>query len=230
MTVPAFALADIAALIGVPARAAMLTALVDGRARSAGELAMAAHASAPSASLHLAKLVDGGLLSVHRSGRHRYYQLASGDVATALEALGAIATAPPPPVTPALTARQRALREARTCYDHLAGTIAVVLTDTWVRRGILDIGDRTFIVTATGRRWFAEHLAIDIDALEAHTGHRLLARQCLDWTERRPHVAGTLGAALLERFRQRRWVAPTDEPRRLRVTTEGRIALERLTR
>lgn len=222
-----YALADIAALIGVPARAAMLTALVDGRVRAAGDLAAVAGISPSAASLHLAKLVDGDLVVVQRAGRHRYYRLSNHHVAAALEALGTIATTAPPAV--ALSAHQRALREARTCYDHLAGAIAVSLTDTWLRLGVLSLGTADFDVTSIGHEWFREHVGIDVSVLAARAGRRPLARRCLDWTERRPHVAGALGAAILDQCRRRRWVASTDEPRRLRVTLSGRTMVARWT-
>lgn len=206
----------------------MLIALVDGRPRAAGDLALAAAISPSAASLHLAKLVDGDLVTVQRSGRHRYYRLSSHEVAAALEALGAIATNAPAAVT--LSARQRALREARTCYDHLAGATAVALTDTWLRRGVLTLGAADFDVTIQGQEWFRKHLDIDVPAVAARAGRRPLARRCLDWTERRPHVAGALGAAILDQCRRRRWLASTDEPRRLRLTTSGRAVFERWTR
>lgn len=220
-----YALADVAALIGVPARAALLTALVDGRARAAADLAGAAGLSPSAASPHLSKLVDGNLVTVERSGRHRYYRLSNARVAAALEALGAIATTTPPAV--ALSAQQRALREARTCYDHLAGVIAVSLTDAWLQHGVLRPGDAGFTVTSMGRQWFHAHLKIDVPALAAGTSRRPLARRCVDWTEHRPHVAGLLGSAILEVCRLKRWVVPTDQPRRLRVTASGRAVFER---
>jgi DNA-binding transcriptional ArsR family regulator len=222
-----YALADIAALIGVPARAAILTALVDGRVSAAGELATVAGLSPSAASLHLSKLVDGELVAVQQVGRHRYYRLASHDVAAALEALGAIATTAPPTV--ALSARQRALREARTCYDHLAGATAVSLTDMWLRLRVLKLGGTDFSVTSTGHDWFQTQLGIDVATIAASAGRRPLARRCLDWTERRPHVAGALGAAILNQCLRKRWVAPTDEPRRLRLTVSGRAVFERWT-
>jgi hypothetical protein len=205
----------------------MLTALVDGRVRAAGELAAVAGISPSAASLHLAKLVHGDLVVVQQAGRHRYYRLSNHHVAAALEALGTIATPAPPTV--ALTAHQRALREARSCYDHLAGAIAVSLTDTWLRLGVLTLGTADFGVTSIGHEWFHEHVGIDVAALAARAGRRPLARRCLDWTERRPHVAGALGAAILDQCRRRRWVASTEEPRRLRVTLSGRTMVERWT-
>jgi len=146
-----FAIADVAALVGEPTRAAILLALLDGRALPAGELARAADLSAPATSLHLAKLVHGGFLAARQEGRHRYYRLASTDVAHALEALGVLATrAPPRAFTPA----QRALRAARSCYDHLAGVVAVSLAEMLEReRHVRIVDERTYAVTAGGARW-----------------------------------------------------------------------------
>jgi DNA-binding transcriptional ArsR family regulator len=209
-----YSLADVAALIGEPTRAAMLLALFAGEALPAGELARAAELSAPATSLHLAKLAAGGLVAVRKEGRHRYYRLANSDVAHALEALGLIATAPPKPRP--LTAEQTALRAARTCYDHLAGVTAVALAEAFEKKRLLTVvDDATFQVTARGERWFAERLAIDVAALAR--GRRLLARRCLDWTERRPHLAGALGAAVLERFLERRWATRAKGSRAVRL-------------
>lgn len=220
----AFAVADVAALIGEPTRAAMLIALLDGRELPASDLAKAAHLSPAATSLHLAKLVQGGLLVARKEGRHRYYGLASHDVAHALEALGLVSTRPPP-----AAAERTPLRNARTCYDHLAGVLSVALTERLrVSRRLVAREDRTFEITDEGGRWFATELAIDVGAL-AH-GKRTLARQCLDWTERRPHVAGALGAAMLDTFLTRRWVARAKDTRALRITTVGQQALEALVR
>jgi DNA-binding transcriptional ArsR family regulator len=220
-----FSIADAASLIGEPTRAAILLALVDGRALPAGELARAAGLSAPATSLHLAKLVGGGLLALRREGRHRYYRLASADVAHALEALGAIATARPP-ARSVLPGRAR-LRAARACYDHLAGAVAVALAESLEREHVLRAADdRTYEVTREGARWFAAALRIDVGELAR--GRRALARRCLDWTERRPHLAGALGAALLDRLVERRWVARTSGSRALRITALGRAEFAKL--
>ncbi|CAN5828979.1 winged helix-turn-helix domain-containing protein [soil metagenome] len=209
-----YSLADVAALIGEPTRAAMLLALFDGEALPASELARIADLSAPATSLHLAKLTAGGLVAVRKEGRHRYYRLASGEVAHALEALGLVATAPPK--ARALTPEQAALRAARTCYDHLAGVTAVVLAEAFERKRLLTVVyDATYEVTPRGIRWFAEHLAIDV--AELARSRRLLARRCLDWTERRPHLAGALGAAVLERFVERRWATRAKGSRAVRL-------------
>lgn len=214
-------LADVAALIGEPTRAAMLVALLSGQSLPASELARSADLSAAATSLHLAKLVAGGLLEVRRDGRYRYYRLAGPDVVHALEALGVIATAPPP--ARSASPGSGALRTARTCYDHLAGTLGVSLADSLVRRRALrGHGDRDYSVTASGARWLAAALEIDVASLAA--GRRPLARRCLDWTERRPHVAGALGAALLDVSLARRWIVRTRESRAVRITLAGHTA------
>ena len=207
------ALADIAALFGVPARAAMLTALLDGAALPSGELARYAGLSAAAASLNLGKLVQGGLLKVVPAGRSRLYSLAGPQVAHALEALGAMATRENP--RPGLTAEQRRLRQARCCYDHLAGVIAVELVSFWRREQLL----RGMAVTTRGRAWFRAHLDIDFDALEEK--RRPLTAGCMDWTERREHLSGALGAAVLETMLHRRWLSRGETRRALRITVSG---------
>jgi DNA-binding transcriptional ArsR family regulator len=179
--------------IGEPARAAMLIAPGRGpRDARAGELAWAARVSAPSASAHLAKLVTGGLLLVHREGRHRYYRIAGPEVGHAIEALGAISTVPRPARAP--RPREAApLYEARSCYDHLAGRIAVDLAGALEAAEVIRAdGDRDYRLGRHGRAWL-EGLGVDVDGLRR--SRRTFARRCLDWTERRPHVAGALGAA-----------------------------------
>jgi DNA-binding transcriptional ArsR family regulator/DNA-binding PadR family transcriptional regulator len=214
-----------AALIGDPTRAAMLQALQDGRAQPASALAWAAGVTAQAASNHLAKLVDGGLLAVEREGRHRYYRLANTEVAHALEALSVLAT----PVRSLETPRSpkaRALRDARCCYGHLAGRLGVCVADALVGRGLLTPeDDKLYAVTASGRAWF-EDLGVDVSALRSPRG---VARQCLDWTERRHHLAGPLGVKLLERMTALGWLAMEREGRAVRLTADGRHALrERL--
>jgi DNA-binding transcriptional ArsR family regulator len=220
-----FAIADVASLFAEPTRAAILLALLDGRALPAGELARAAGLSAPATSLHLAKLTGGGLLAVRREGRHRYYRLSSPDVAHALEALGAIATAPPPARSP--VPGRSPLRAARTCYDHLAGAVSVALADLLERERFLRAADdRTYEITREGAAWFADALRIDVGILVR--GRRAVARRCLDWTERRPHLAGALGAAVLERLVEGRWIAKVRGSRAVRITALGRVELAKL--
>jgi DNA-binding transcriptional ArsR family regulator len=224
--VPAkYALADVASLVAEPTRAAILLALMDGRALPAGELAGEAGLSAAATSLHLSKLMQGGLLKVQQEGRHRYYRLASADVAHALEALGVLATAAPRERT--LSPERLALRAARTCYDHLAGAIAVSLADKLEQGGLLrPDGERAYEVTSDGALWLRDVLQIDVDTL-AHE-RRVLARRCLDWTERRPHVAGALGAAMLARMIAQRWAALVRGSRAVRITDRGKDAFGKL--
>jgi DNA-binding transcriptional ArsR family regulator len=220
-----YALADIAALVGEPTRAAILLALLDGRALPAGELAALAHLSAAATSLHLAKLTQGGLLAVRQEGRHRYYRLANEDVAHALESLGVIATSRPPPGS--LSPERAALRSARTCYDHLAGAVAVSLADMLERERILrPETDRIYTVTDVGVVWFADALGIDVRALGG--SRRVFARRCLDWTERRPHLAGALGAAVLAQILRMRWVSRVGRSRALQITPRGRDAFAKM--
>jgi DNA-binding transcriptional ArsR family regulator/DNA-binding PadR family transcriptional regulator len=212
-----YAIADVAALVGEPSRAAILLALVDGRALPAGELARHAALSPAAASLHLAKLVDGGFLRVRKEGRHRLYCLASPDVAHALEALGVLATRSPPlhSISPA----RAALRTARTCYDHLAGQLAVAWALRLESDGVIATRDeRNYVVTPEGVTWFARELKLDVAALPAR---RSFAKRCPDWTERRPHVAGALGAAMLQRLIEFNWLARTKRPRELSLTARG---------
>ncbi|MEL6220902.1 MAG: winged helix-turn-helix domain-containing protein [Pseudomonadota bacterium] len=214
-------IAEVAALIGDPARANMLCALLDGRAHTAAELAHVAGIGASTASAHLARLVAGGLLAVEKQGRHRYYRIACVEAAAALEALSALA--------PAAAPRQRrpgpkdaAMRHCRTCYDHLAGEVAVRLADRMVTLGWLAEGDEQFDVSAAGEAGLAG-LGVDLAALRK--GRRRFSPRCLDWSERRAHVGGALGAGLFEVFEARGWVARTPGSRVAEVTPEGAAAL-----
>jgi DNA-binding transcriptional ArsR family regulator len=209
-----------AALIGDATRAAFLTALCGGRALPASELARRAGVTAPTASIQLGKLVDGGLLEVERSGRHRYYRLADASVAAAIESLAVLA-----PTRPASSLRQaRAgsdLQAARTCYDHLAGALGVAIFEALVGGRLLD---DELEPTKRGRERLGR-LGIDVDALAR--GRRPLARRCLDWTERRHHLAGSLGAALAARALELGWVGRAPSSRAVHVTAKGRRALKR---
>jgi len=210
--------ADAAALIGEPARAAFLLALSEEEALPATSLAARAGVSASAASGHLAKLVAGGLVVAERRGRHRFYRLANPAVAGALEALAAISR---PRAVRSLreSDRAQALRAARTCYDHLAGRLGVAVTEALVARDVMRAADGGYEVTAAGAQQLAE-LGIDLDALAG--GRRPLTRACLDWSERRPHLGGALGRALLEGFLVRGWLRPAGSSRAVRVTDDGR--------
>jgi DNA-binding transcriptional ArsR family regulator len=209
-------LAEAAALLGDAARAGIVTALWDGRARPAGELARIAGVAPATASGHLAKLVAGGVLRVQPQGRHRYYRLA--------DALESLARLLPPrdagaaePVTP--------LRRARLCYDHLAGQLGVTIADGLVARGWLRLDHDAWTLLPLGRRGFAR-FGVDVDGLER--GRRPLLRSCIDWTERREHLGGALGAAFAMHLFERDWLRSERGSRAVLVTTAGRQALRQV--
>jgi DNA-binding transcriptional ArsR family regulator len=211
-----------AALIGEPARAAMLLALLDGRSLPATALAWAAGLSPQAASNHLAKLVDGGLVSAVQQGRHRYYRLTGPEVANAIEALSRLAPLPKP-FDPPLTPLARRLRDGRTCYDHLAGRLGVALADAFEREGLIaPDGPERYLLTAAGRERLAA-LGVDVEGLRA--GPKGLARPCIDWTERRRHLAGPLAARLLARFLELGWIERDAKSRAAKVTQAGRRGL-----
>jgi DNA-binding transcriptional ArsR family regulator len=211
-----------AALIGDPVRALMLNALLDGRALPAGELAFAAGVTPQTASSHLHKLVDGGLLQVEAEGRHRYFRLAGPHVAEALERLAAIG--PQPVHRRAPTREAAALRDARSCYNHLAGRIGVEVTRRLQAESLLlPASDKRFEVTGAGVEWFA---SLDIATSKLKPGARGIARQCLDWTEREHHLAGPIGVALLTAFLDRHWLRREESGRALQVTPKGRSELK----
>ncbi len=219
-----------AALMGEPARATMLDALLGGQALPAGELARRAGISPATASEHLARLVEHGLVARRRAGRHAYYALATPEVAAALEALARAATAAGDAQAARARGRgapaagpDRALRFARTCYDHLAGTLGVAVTEALRGRSLV-AGD-ALALTPAGHEWLT---ALGIDAAELRRGRRPLTRPCLDWTERRDHLAGAVGAALAATLLERRWVARLDGTRALRLTARGRDGLYRI--
>jgi DNA-binding transcriptional ArsR family regulator len=210
------AIAGVASLIGDVARANVLAALMGGRALTAGELARHAGVTAQTTSGHLAKLIDLRLLAVQRQGRHRYYRLASLDVAQVLEALMAVAAGGPARHRPT-GPRDEALRAARTCYDHLAGRLGVGIAAALCARGHVELADGVGAVTEAGRGFLAE-FGIETDA----RGGRPLCRACLGWSERRPHLAGRLGAALLDRLLTLGWLDRVPDSRAMTVTAAGR--------
>ena len=214
----------IGGLIGDPARAAMLNALMSGRALTATELAQSGGVTAQTASSHLSKLVDGGLLTVRKQGRHRYFALAGDDVASMLEAMMGLAlkTAPPPVRT---GPRDPRLRNARICYDHLAGDMGVELFNALVENGMLQSIDEAVLLTDAGALKFRE-FGIDIDALRR--ARRPTCRACLDWSARRIHLAGGLGAAILARFTERKWAWRIPDTRIIEFSPEGRKQYKRL--
>jgi DNA-binding transcriptional ArsR family regulator len=233
MTVPAEPLpydADIAsaaALIADSTRAAILRALLPDRPLAAGELARLAGVSAATASFHLAKLLEGGMITVIRQGRHRYYRLAGHEVAAALEALGLIS--PGLPVRSLRQSREAAaLAESRTCYDHLAGRAGVELLDGLLRRGLLeeksgrtDPGDTSslrFEVTGAGTK---ELGSFGLNLLQLRRSRRHFAGTCIDWTQRRGHLNGALAAAITSRLFELGWIERAQRRRSVRVTPAG---------
>jgi DNA-binding transcriptional ArsR family regulator len=212
-------IAGIAAAIAEPARARMLCLLLDGHARTGTELAAVAGVSASTASVHLAKLTERRLVKVLPQGRHRYYSLHDAQVAAALEALTVVAGEPHASFGPHTPGR---LRMARTCYDHMAGTLAVRLHDRlFALRWLSRRGD-AYDVTRAGAEGL-RGLGVDVDAVRA--SRRRFACGCLDWSERRPHLAGALGAGLLQAVLDRKWIVRDLDSRALSVTGSGRRAL-----
>jgi DNA-binding transcriptional ArsR family regulator len=210
----------IAAAIGDPGRSKMLFALLDNRARTATELAIVADLRASTASSHLARLKEERLVKVVKQGRHHYYTLYSSDVATVLEGLLALSGATMPRF---VTKYPNQLRHARTCYDHIAGTLGVALLDTLLREGwlVADVPANAESYSLSPKGLLALNtLGIDVSDLE--TQRRQLAVPCLDWSERRPHLRGSLAAALLTLARKKKWVVGEMESRALTLTTKGR--------
>ncbi|MFJ6672015.1 ArsR/SmtB family transcription factor [Actinosynnema sp. NPDC091369] len=214
-------LATLAALLADRTRARFLLALMDGRAWTAGELAEAADVTASTTSEHLTRLIRGGLLVERRQGRHRYVQLAGPKQARLLEELLAyLGPTDPPRRTLRASAANQALRRGRTCYDHLAGRLGVAITDAMTARGLLTAD---LAVTDDGLTWLERELAFTPPATR-----RPLAKACLDWTERRSHLAGTAGAHLHAAFHERGWVRRVGTGRAVRLTTTGETALRDL--
>jgi len=218
-------IAPVAALMADPARAIMLGALLAGTPLAAGELSHLAGVSPATASAHLARLLDGGLVTVTRQGRHRYYRLAGHEVATAIEGICQIS-----PASPVRSLRQSrdaaALAQARTCYDHLAGRAGVALFDALMRSRVLT-GSGTgqtaaYEVTPGG----AEALAgFGVDVAAVRRSRRRFAGACLDWTQRRPHLNGALGAAVTGRLMELGWIERGPSRRSIRVTAPGQAGL-----
>ncbi|MBQ1000680.1 helix-turn-helix transcriptional regulator [Streptomyces sp. RK62] len=217
-------LARLAALIADETRAACLLALLDGRAWTAGELARHAGVAASTLSEHLGKLVAGGLLTEERQGRHRYVRLADARTAQLVEDLVAQVSpgARPAPRTLREAGAGSAMARARTCYDHLAGRLGIALTDALTSRGLLR-QDTGFALTDAGVGWFAA-AGIPLE----RTGRRPLARACLDWTERRPHLAGVAGAALCRHALDAGWCVRIGSERAVKVTAAGERAFQDL--
>lgn len=219
------AFAEVAALAGDPTRAAILHSLMDGRALTASELARLSGVAPQTASGHLARLISAGLLAVHRQGRHRYHRLASPAVAQMMESIMQVASiAETERPTVRTGPRDPALRAARTCYDHLAGRLGVALADALVAGGHMEMEKDAGVMTSSGMA-LLRRVGIDVDGIVAKVGKRggggLLCRPCIDWSERRPHVAGAVGAALCAHCFAKDWIRRSDGTRAVKITPKG---------
>jgi DNA-binding transcriptional ArsR family regulator len=214
-------IAEVAALVGDPARANILCALLGGRAITAAELAHAANVSPPTASEHLAKLTAARMLVVAKQGRHRYYRLAGPHIGQMLESIMNVALTGPPRFQPRSKADD-VMRRARTCYDHIAGALGVGIADQLIERAFVILGDEAGEVTSEGDAFLAE---IGVDLAAARTKRRIFCRPCLDWTERRPHIGGAVGAAIACRCFEMKWIERVNGSRALAITPAGRRGL-----
>lgn len=214
-------MAEIAALVGDPARANILSALMGGRALTAMELSGAAGVSPQTTSGHLGKLAGANLIAGVKQGRHRYFRIATPQVAEMLEAIMAVVADAPPRYRPRSKADD-AMRAARTCYDHVAGLLGVGLADRLAERKLIVLGAEAGEVTPSGAE-FLSKLGVELSA--ARTRRRLFCRPCVDWTERRPHIGGAVGAALASRLFELKWIERVHNSRVLMITPAGRRGL-----
>ena len=214
-------MATIAALVGDPARANILCALMDGRALTASELAYAARVSPQTASGHLGKLAGGHLIVAAQQGRHRYFRLAGPHVAAMLESITAVAAVAPPRCRP-IRIDDR-MRAARMCYDHIAGQLGVALADSLRVHRHIELTDDGGAVTPAGEGFLRD---IGIDVADVRHGRRTFCRPCIDWSERRPHLAGAVGAAIAQRLLHLKWIDRVRDSRALVITPMGRRNIE----
>jgi len=212
-------LVEVAALVGDTARATMLAALMSGQSLTSSELASLAHISRSTASGHLGKLVAARLLCVSQKRRHRYYRIASPLVARMLEGIAAVASLETPPRFRPRSAQDDALRFARTCYDHLAGQLGVAIADALVAKKLIVLSDEGGEVTAAGTRFFT---AFGADLKRPAASRRVFCRACLDWSERRYHVAGFIGAEICRRSGELGWITQRRGNRAVQLTPAGR--------
>ena len=217
-------MAEVAALVGDPARANILCALLGGRALTASELAFTAGVSPQTTSGHLGKLLEARLLALLKQGRHRYYRLAGPHVAQMLESIMNVAMTGPPRFQPRSKLDDK-LRHARTCYDHIAGVLGVALAERLTERDFVILGDEGGEVTPAGAE-FLSNLGVDLSAARAK--RRVFCRPCVDWTERRPHIGGAVGAALASRCFDLNWIERVRDSRALTLTATGRRGLDEI--
>jgi DNA-binding transcriptional ArsR family regulator len=223
-------IAEIGLIVGEPSRAAMLTALLGGRALTANELARCANITPQTASSHLARLTSANLVKVAKQGRHRYHRLASPEIARMLENMAHMAINAAHPVRDITVGpRDKAMRRARTCYDHFAGRLGVAITDRLIARGVIEFDDEAGLIFDDGLLFLEGHgIRLTPAAAAKRVSARPLCRPCLDWSERRPHVAGKLGAAICSHFLQRKFVRRIGDSRTLRITQPGHRALREI--
>jgi DNA-binding transcriptional ArsR family regulator len=208
---------QMASLIGDPVRATIMWNLMDGKALTATELALSSDTSPQNISMHLAKLVQAGLLSVENQGRHRYYKYSRKEIAYAIEALTTL-------LSPSTTKENfnnepfQAIKYCRSCYDHLAGKVGVAITDRLLKQRIIVTDGKSFEVTNKGKKWFSD-LGINIGELQLQ--RRSFLRPCLDWSERRHHIGGSLAAALLDKMLLSDWIRRTKNSRAIVITSKG---------
>jgi DNA-binding transcriptional ArsR family regulator len=214
-------IAEVAALVGDPARANILCALLCGRALTATELAFAANVTPQTTSAHLGKLLAARMLVLTKQGRHRYYQLAGPQVGQMLEGIMNVAANGPPRFQPR-SKLDETLRHARTCYDHIAGVLGVTLAERLIEREFVILGEEAGEVTSAGISFLSK---FGVDLAAAHAKRRIFCRPCMDWTERRPHIGGAIGAALANRCFELKWIERVRESRALLVTPTGRRGL-----
>jgi DNA-binding transcriptional ArsR family regulator len=214
-------IAEVAALVGDPARANILCALLGGRALTATELAFAAGVSPQTTSGHLGKLFTARLVVLMKQGRHRYYRLAGPHVGQMLESIMNVALTGPPRFQPKSKIDDQ-MRHARTCYDHIAGVVGVGLAERLIERGFVILGDEAGEVTQSGAEFLSK---LGVDLAGAQEKRRMFCRPCLDWTERRPHIGGAVGAALANRCFELKWIERLRDSRALTVTPAGRRGL-----
>jgi len=225
-------LAETAALVGDPARANMLVALMDGRALTATELARVAGVTPQTASGHLTQLTEAGFLVMERQGRHRYHRLASPAIAGMLESIMAVAGSlgedgPRKKRAVVVGPRDKALRHLRTCYDHLAGQVAVAMADRLVELGFIDFSADGGVLTEEGAS-LLRNLGVDLDSAAARPSRRrgqVFCRPCMDWSERRSHIAGSVGAAICSACFSQSWIRRIDGTRAVAITPAGQTAL-----
>ncbi|MEO6173590.1 MAG: helix-turn-helix transcriptional regulator [Flavobacterium circumlabens] len=212
----------IASLIGDPVRAIIMWTLLDGKAFTATELAIAVSTSPQNISMHLAKLLDAGLLCAEKQGRHKYYRFSNKEVAYAIEAMASLI----PPETPQKKNPEKhsPIKNCRTCYDHLAGKIGVAVTESLLKQNIILDSDAKFEVSPEGVKWFSD-FGINLEDLKKQ--RRLFLKPCLDWSERKNHIAGSIGAFLLDKMIADDWLRRTKDSRAIQITGKGEKELFR---